>query len=299
MATTLTQENKEYVPSAWETVACPFCDSSGTRPHEKFGPDHRYTYVQCTSCDLVYANPRPKYDEEFIRVAYAVYDVENHHFKNEGALSSSERETVENHKIALQQIELHLGRKGRVLDIGCASGLFVLAAKELGWSAEGIDVSKEMTDQVRQHYGIPTYCGQYSELDVTRDGKFDVIYSSHVIEHIPNPNEWVRKFRQDLGADGIICLNIPNQFSLDRRYKRFLKRMGVRKDDWALWRTPDHLYEPHLKPMTFLLKKHGFQVLESFTYPTHEQTEPGFVGQIMHRSLKWGAKLRIIAKPLD
>src|ERR1700722_18061753 len=82
MATTLTRENREYIPSAWENVACPFCASRDYKGHEKYGPSFRYTYVQCRECGLVYSSPRPKYDEDFLTAAYSVYDTESHHLKN-------------------------------------------------------------------------------------------------------------------------------------------------------------------------------------------------------------------------
>ena len=109
MATTLTEQNKEYVPHSWETVPCPFCADTATRPHEKFGPKDRYTYVQCEKCDLVYANPRPAYDTGFVDTAYALYDVDSHYVKHEGQLDEGQRKRVEQLKITLRQIEQELG----------------------------------------------------------------------------------------------------------------------------------------------------------------------------------------------
>ncbi len=299
MATTLTPQNKEYVPHAWEEVPCPFCATTAHRPHEKYGPNHRYTYVQCKQCDLVYANPRPAYDAGFVDTAYSIYDVESHHMKNAGQLDGGQRKTVEQFKITLRQIEQELGRKGSVIDIGCHTGLFLKAAQEEGWTTTGVDISKAMTDAVTKYFGIPTYCAQYHELDLSSHGKFDVIYCSHVIEHIPNPNSWVAKFRNELAPDGVLCLNVPNQFSLDRKFKRALKKVGLKKDNWELWRTPDHLYEPHLKSMRYLLEKNGFQISQAFTYSRKEDSKPSAVNRLVHHSLKTGSKLRIFARPLS
>jgi len=297
MATTLTEQNQEYIPKHWEEVPCPFCNSRSFRPHERFGPDHRYTYVQCRDCDLVYSNPRPRYDADFLEAAYSVYDVDNYHFKNGGALDAGERFRVDQLKITLRQIERALGRKGKILDVGSHTGLFLKGAKELGWDTLGIDISEKMTSEVSRCFGIPTFCGQYHETDLTSHGPFDAIYCSHVIEHIPNPIDWAAKFRRDLKSDGILCLNVPNQFSWDRCFKRGLKAVGLKKDKWELWRTPDHLYEPHLKPMTFLLERAGFEVIEAFTYSSREKESLSGLGQVMHGRFRAGTKLRILARP--
>ncbi len=296
MATTLTESGMAYQPNQWEEVPCPFCNHNRNSVHEKYGPNHCYTYVQCSECDLVYANPRPVYNQEFVEIAYEEYDVANHHFQF-GELNNGEREVVDRYKITLRQIEAHLGRKGKLLDIGCSSGLFLKAALEEGWSGEGIDISQTMTKKVSEWLTVPTYCGQYHEIKPIQNGKFDVIYCSHVIEHIPNPNEWLKKFYLDLKSDGILCLNIPNQFSLDRRLKRGLKKLGLKKDKWEVWRTPDHLFEPHLGPMEWLLRKHKFSILESFTYSRKETSEKKWTNKLFHHQLKWGSKARLLARP--
>ena len=297
MATTLTESNQPYVPTAWEKVPCPICGAGEHTPHEKFGPNNQYTYVQCCECDLIYSNPRPVYDPAFVDTAYAVYDVESHHMKHSGTLDAGQRRLIDQYKITLKQIETQLGRKGSLLEIGCHNGLFLKAAQEEGWPGVGIDVSKAMTDAVTAFYGIPTYCGQYHEMDLGRHGKFDVIYCSHVIEHIPNPNQWIAKMRSELASDGVLCLNVPNQFSWDRKFKRVLKKLGLKKEVWEVWRTPDHLYEPHLKPMNLLLSKNGFRVTKALTYSRKEQENQGWLDRLLHEKWKTGSKLRLLATP--
>ncbi|MBI1860005.1 MAG: methyltransferase domain-containing protein [Deltaproteobacteria bacterium] len=298
MATTLTLENREYIPKAWEEVPCPFCGSHSRRNHEKYGPKLRFTYVQCRGCALVYGSPRPKYDEEFITAAYSVYDTESHHLQTRGNLNVDEQRLVEKHKITVRQIGSHLGRIGRLLEVGCATGLFLLAARDAGWEVEGIDISPSMVAAAQEFFKLRARCGQYQDVNTTEGGRFDAIYCSHVIEHIPNPNEWMEKFRRDLKPNGVLCLNVPNQFSLDRRLKRGLKRLNLSRDNWALWRTPDHLYEPHLKPMKYLLAKHGFELFEAFTYSSREKEQEGLAEQVFHHRFKLGSKLRLFARPI-
>lgn len=70
----------------------------------------------------------------------------------------------------------------------------------------------------------------------------------------------------------------------------------MKKDKWALWRTPYHLYEPHTKPMKFLLATYKFNLLDLYTYSKNE-TEIETLGQkIYHRWFKLAAKERYVSK---
>jgi len=62
----------------------------------------------------------------------------------------------------------------------------------------------------------------------------DVIYCSHVIEHIPDPSHWMRRFREVMALDGVLCLAVPNMNSIDRRRKRLLKCLGLGGTDGSV-----------------------------------------------------------------
>ena len=107
MATTLKEQNQEYIPKSFEYPNCLLCKSDKRKNHEKFGPDHRYSYVQCKSCKLVYLHPRPTYDEDFLEIAYSGYGLEDYHVVNKGKISESEAATVQSHEDLIKSFELH------------------------------------------------------------------------------------------------------------------------------------------------------------------------------------------------
>lgn len=294
MATTLKNKNQIFTVKKWDTVACPFCQSTKYREFEKFGPNKLYTYVKCSTCGLVYLNPRPLYDEEFVNVAYEEYDTESYFYSSGGKLSESELRTYEDHKLIIDQIESYLGRKGTILEIGCMTGLFLKAAKDSGWEVTGVDISNKMIEHIQKNLGIEAYSAQYETLKFNK--KFDVIYCSHVIEHIPNPNVWFTKFKNDLVKDALICLNIPNQYSLDRVIKRFINKHIIDRRKWDNWRTPDHLYEPTIPAMNYIIKKHGIRLIAHFTYSSNNVVPNKGVSYIYHRVFRLGSKLRYFIK---
>lgn len=293
----LREQNKEYVPHKIEHVSCPFCGGKIHTPHEDFGHKLQFSYVQCGHCSLVYLNPRPAYDEEYLKTAYDAYSDTNYHVTHGGELNEDERGVVDDWKKMIALFEKVLGRKGRILEVGCATGLFLLAAKEMGWETYGIDISVPMIEHMVNVQKIEGQAGQYHEMmGLTDKGKFDVIFSSHVIEHIPVPNIWMDKFKDELVDDGILCLQVPNQYSPERVFKRFLKKLKLKRENWEKWRTPDHLYEPHHKSMRYLIEKHGFKIHSYETYSRKDIMNEKFVSKIRHRWLKVGSNLRYILR---
>ena len=78
----------------------------------------------------------------------------------------------------------------------------------------------------------------------------------------------MRRFREVLKPDGVLCLSVPNMQSIDRKFKRLLKRLGLKRDKWQPWRTPDHLYEPDEKSMRAFFERQGFELIRTYSYPS-------------------------------
>lgn len=80
--------------------------------------------------------------------------------------------------------ELGLPAEGRALDFGCGTGVFteVLCRALPGWTIEGTDLSPVATAAARQR--LPQCC--FSPLsEFSRDeGRFDLIFTHHVLEHV-------------------------------------------------------------------------------------------------------------------
>ncbi|MDR3606728.1 MAG: class I SAM-dependent methyltransferase [Oligoflexia bacterium] len=295
MATTLTATNQEFKPKAWEEVACPLCGEKQSRVFEKFGYEHRYTYRRCTRCSLAFQNPRPVYDMEFVETAYEVYSDNTDAHWQKGGLTEKGKVVYAEYAQTLREIEALLGRKGRLLEVGCNTGFFLKVARDEGWSPVGVEISRSMAELAHRQFGVETLAGDW----VTQEygAPFDAAYCSHVIEHIPDPAAWMRRFREVLKPDGILCLSVPNMNSIDRRFKRLLKRLGLKRDKWQAWRTPDHLYEPCEKSMRPFFERAGFELLRTYTYPSEWLGEASFYHRVFHFWLRWGAKQRYYLRP--
>ncbi len=290
---------KEYIPRAWEKVDCLFCGSNRSKPYEQFGSRLQYQSVLCSNCRLVYLSPRPVYDQEFIDAAYASYYqyAENLELNNDTKVLHS---NVELFQKELAYIEKFDPVKSAVLDVGSAMGTFLYAAKSYYPEAVGLDVSVNMARFVEKQLGVKVFICQLEQFEYPK--KFSMIHMSHVLEHIPNPVEWLEKAKQLLDNRGVLVINIPNKFSLTRRIQHALYKLRLKKQFSSKWKdpfiTPDHLFEPTIPAMHFVLKKTGYQVLEYYTYSRKDPvSNRSLLSRFYNRFLKTGSNLTFICRP--
>jgi len=112
----------------------------------------------------------------------------------------------------LDAIERH-HPSGRLLDIGCGTGLFLAVARRRGWSTFGVDDSAEATRHARDHFGLEVRVGDFA--DFAREGRtFDVITMWDIIEHARDPVGLLRAVRACLAPHGLAGLSTPNQRSV-------------------------------------------------------------------------------------
>ena len=289
----------EYIPSSWEEVNCPFCDSSKQSVHERFGHKMQYTYVECKNCSLIYSSPRPTYNKEFIDRAYASY------YQFAENLKLDEFTTVNESSIPMFKEELNNitqfdKNKTATLDIGSGMGTYLFAAKSIYPVCVGLDVSEKMGNFIEQNLGFKVFNVQFEDFEYPT--KFSLIHMSHVMEHIPNPNEWLQKSKQILCKDGVLVVNVPHKHSISNKVQYLFYKLGLKKRVSSGWndagRTPDHLFEPTIKSMQFLFKKNDFKVLDYFTYSRRDPaSNKSILSKLMNRYFHLGTNLSFIVTP--
>lgn len=92
----------------------------------------------------------------------------------------------------------------RVLDFGCGNGQLLELAAPFTSQIEGIEPTQAFSDQISGK-GIKVWPG----LDDCH-GPFDVIYSFHVLEHLPDPVGTLSELVKRLAPDGLIYVEVPN-----------------------------------------------------------------------------------------
>jgi 2-polyprenyl-6-hydroxyphenyl methylase/3-demethylubiquinone-9 3-methyltransferase len=118
------------------------------------------------------------------------------------------------------QIDEH-GRtplEGRTaLDVGCGAGLLAEPLARLGAKVVGIDAAPELIAVARDHASAMGLDIDYRAAAIEElEGRFDLVTSMEVIEHVADPAAFVKALAKRLAPDGLLILSTPNRTSLSR-----------------------------------------------------------------------------------
>ena len=139
------------------TNLCALCADGVTRP--RFEVDATLI-VECTCCGLVRQDTRPLAESILYDADYYATDNPKGGYANYFLDSDVNRRTFRDRIAA---IERRYGRRGRLLDVGCALGDFLLEAKASGWDVEGVEISSFAAQRARER-GLRVTAGRLEEL---------------------------------------------------------------------------------------------------------------------------------------
>ena len=112
------------------------------------------------------------------------------------------------------QIEIYIPEKSKFLDVGCGAGYSLMrASQDLNCEVEGIDADpgshgvgrfiKEMVNTVPIKQGFAENLPYANET-------FDVVYSSHVLEHVNDEAKALAEMRRVLKKNGVLIIGMPS-----------------------------------------------------------------------------------------
>ncbi|MBN1527142.1 MAG: class I SAM-dependent methyltransferase [Candidatus Omnitrophica bacterium] len=159
--------------------------------------------VKCRKCGLIYANPRPSP----VRLVSNYTEMVDHLYleEEEGRRISAR---------SILKVLKKMGKAGRLLDIGCATGFLLDEARKEGWDVYGIDLSKWAIDYAKNKLGLKNIFQGALVRAKYQDDFFDVVIMKDVIEHLTDPKGTLEEIRRILKPGGIVCVNTPNIASL-------------------------------------------------------------------------------------
>ncbi len=279
----------EWPSAETERVAdCPICGSmdrfvayEGQRDRAFGVAPGAWSSHRCGVCGCIYIDPRPT--EASVHKAYSAYYT--HHEPDEpfAAVSGTRRERrrraelkrLRVHwgypielgsqaslpeldrpgRIALDRSIRHLAHQvdGRLLDIGCGNGAYLLRMRQLGWSGFGIEIDPESAAIARSK-GLDVTGTALTDTKLT-PASIEAVTLDHVVEHLHDPVTVLRVCWTLLAPGGQLWIATPNVDSSGHR--RF-------KADWFALQPPSHIALHSRTSMLKLLERAGIEAKVEF-----------------------------------
>lgn len=142
---------------------------------------------------------------------------------------------------------------GKVLDVGCGSGEYLLKMRRRGWRVFGVEPSRRAAS-AGQDEGLEIFHGTLAQA-MFPNHFFDYVRANHSFEHMPNPHEALDEISRILRPGGKLFIGLPNTASLGFR---------IFKQYWWHLCVPVHVYGYSLGNIQSILTQHRFHVTESY-----------------------------------
>ncbi len=225
---------------------CFVCGSE--RSEIRFLPDVRrwaetdsFVLRQCGNCGLVFNSPRLPAErlEDLYRRNY-------YFFNRRGDLEFERIRAAYLRTIA----HLPLAAPGALLELGSAKGYMLALLSGLGWRVTGVEVAETAAQFSRRQFKVEVFTGTLERFRRSDGRSFDVVLAQDVLEHVPEPGEFLRAAHASLRPGGWLIIDTPNVGGAN------VEVVGER------WRgfNPFHIYLFQRHTLTRALNQAGFTV---------------------------------------
>lgn len=209
----------------------------------------KFKIRKCDKCGLLFNSPRITNDELFKLYSNNYYFFESYESDEFPRITNLYLRTI-----ALVQSEL---KEKNVVEIGSAKGYLLALMKNLGWDVQGVEISTEASDYAQSKLNIPTFTGTIDDYAIElKMKKFPIALAIDVIEHVPNPIEFLINIDKILLDGGLLIIDTPNGDSKNIEY------LGLK---WPAF-NPFHIYFFSISNIQTLLTRMGYTIEKSFSY---------------------------------
>lgn len=213
---------------------CPVCDSKNI---EVYFTIKEYVIKKCSDCGLGAT--------ENTTLQSDAYHRDDQYIQEEELFRNIFQKRV--------NIVTKLLKPGKVLEVGCSTGLLLSLLQSEGWEVCGIEPSRKAAE-VAIKRGINTVLGTFETIKFVEKfvEKFDLIIFNHVLEHVENPKFFLKKCQDILNPNGTLLISLPNFNSVSAR---------IQKKNWPLLLPSEHLWHFTPRSLKILLEKLNFQII--------------------------------------
>lgn len=232
-------------------IKCKLCNSNTVLFHKGCRDNKDIDVFQCPSCGLLQLSKvqitNKDYEEGAMRLGRYNLDVDD---DIDGTVEQWRSETDEFDGRRFNDLKDFCANK-TLIDFGCGNGGFIKKIKTVTSDIAGVELDRKGCDTLNSE-GIKAVC-DIDELD----GKYDIVTMFHVIEHLWEPETYLKKIRNRLSDMGHLIVEVPSaEDALISLYnnKSFL--------DFTFW--SKHVFTYTHKSLDLLMEKNGFEKDTSF-----------------------------------
>ena len=291
----MTQDGTATLRSVLVAFPCDLCGGSATRilqpaaytgdePLDEIVSTYRSSsevrlmdqLSQCTACGLVFASPR--LPDDLLIQGYSEA-IDERHFAQAEFREATFARALDTIIAANPRMAPTSGQ--RILDIGCAGGSFLAAARARGFTATGVEPARWLAEQGRRHYRVDIKDGVFNPRDFD-DSPLHAVSLWDVLEHVSSPRELLSDIHGALRPGGYLIVNVP---TIDSVAARVLRR------HWPFYLNV-HLYYFTATTLARYFAATGFRMTSSRSFwqtlPASYLAERSSAGRIRESSLPGG-----------
>lgn len=198
--------------------------------------NEKFDLLMDKDLDMLITSPQPKAND-----LGRYYESEDYisHTDSKSSVFDKVYQLVKNYttKQKLQLINSFQSKENTILDIGCGTGDFITFCKQNGWNITGVEPNNQARNlasgKINSEVNRTVIFESIESLKKNNTEKYDVITMWHVLEHVPNLEEYISYLKQLLKPNGTLVIAVPNYKSYDaNHYGKF----------WAAFDVPRHLW---------------------------------------------------------
>jgi len=267
---------KKIDPKYLKHKECNLCGADDTVKLvtiDKVYDNNKYNIVKCKKCGLIYSDPRPMLSK--MEVGKFIYNKE--YYKNEMPYNGQSKYITRIFRTSCEEqasiIERYVS-KGRFLEIGCGTGMFMEIMQRRGWQVWGTEVSTYAVESCKRK-GLRVLNTDLRGLDFP-PGYFNCIMLGQVIEHLSDPSSIIKKVWELCAKGGLVVVSTENAEGLSSKIETFIRgplqteigKAVIKKffgryprGFYGRISPPVHLFYFSEKTLSLILRKHGFKII--------------------------------------
>lgn len=204
-----------------------------------------FRIVRCPQCELVFVDTwhairrlDDLYTDEYFRTG-GESSIGYHDYLAHRALH------LRNAHALLRRLEEEVaGPPGHLLEVGCAHGFFLAAARDRGWRTRGVDISAAAVRYARETLGLDVRQGEIGDVRAG-EASFDLVTLIGTIEHLSDPVATLRRAAELLKPRGHLLITTLDIEGVLRQFE---------------WKPPEHLFYFSFRTLASVLEATGFEV---------------------------------------